>query len=425
MNRELEAALERIGTEKHAIFTVQLDSAPISTVGPLTGFSISVKDNIDIAGVTTTAGSIAFRERSPATEDAPIVGSLRSAGACIFAKTNMSEFAYSTLGVNPHYGTPKNPYPFAGEPRIPGGSSSGAGVAVARGLGNVAIGTDTAGSARIPAALCGVVGFKPRQRRIPRDGIVPLSFSYDCVGILARTVREVVRVFDTVATAYSASPTQAKLGKPYRLLVPRDEALGDESNVSDEVLAAFSAAIRLLSADRRFEIIQHPTGMFSEALTMATDGGLVAPEAYAFHKPFLETLRPLYDPFTLHRLSFGEKCSAERYINLRARRQQLISAYLGQLSAFDAVIYPTCPIVAPTIASLGDPDVKIQTNLRLLQRTIAAIVLDLASISVPCAHLDASVTGPVGLSIDSCHTEEHALEIARNVEDALGSRFSK
>src|SRR5262249_45553547 len=148
---------------------------------------------------TTTAASQVYRGRPPAAEDAPVVKRLRDAGADVFAKTTMSEFAYSTHGINPYFGTPTNPHSAAGEVRIPGGSSSGSAAAVAPGLGDAAIGTDTAGSSRIPAALCGVVGFKPRQRRIPRAGVVPLSDSLDCVGVLATSVEMVRRVFDAIA----------------------------------------------------------------------------------------------------------------------------------------------------------------------------------------------------------------------------------
>lgn len=420
MKSELHAALDHVGAERDSIFTMQLDCNPDGKSGALSCLSISVKDNIDVAGITTTAGSVVFRPRPPATEDAPVVKRLRSAGACVFAKTNMSEFAYSTLGVNAHYGTPRNPYPFEGEARIPGGSSSGAAVAVALGLGDAAIGTDTAGSARIPAALCGVVGFKPRQRRVSLDGIVPLSFSYDCVGVLARAVREVARVFHSIADTTGTLPAQTRRKQPYRLLLPIDESLDANSAASDNVAAAFSAAIAALSADARFEIVPRPIGVFREALAMSADGGIAAPEAYAFHKPFLESSRALYDPFTLHRLSFGERCSAERYISLLARRRMLKIKCVDQLADFDAVLYPTCPIVAPTVASLADPGVKISTNLRLLQNTIAANVLDIASITVPCGHLAAAAFGPVGLSLDSCQPEEHVLNVAMIVEETLG-----
>jgi aspartyl-tRNA(Asn)/glutamyl-tRNA(Gln) amidotransferase subunit A len=423
LNSDLHVALERTGAQQDSIFTLQLDSARRSSSGSLSELSISVKDNIDVAGVTTTAASVAFRSRPPAKEDAPVVKRLRAAGALVFAKTNMSEFAYSTLGVNAHYGTPTNPHPFEGGPRIPGGSSSGAAVAVALGLGCAAIGTDTAGSARIPAALCGVVGFKPRQRRIPLDGVVPVSFSYDCIGILAQSVRKIARVFESIADAADDCSVPRTAGKPYRLLIPievPDAAFAPEDDVGE----AFCAAVDTLSADRRFEIVRQPFDVFRDALTMSAKGGIAAPEAYAFHKPFLQTLRDLYDPFTLYRLSFGEKCSAERYINLLARRRELIAESLAQLSPFDAVLYPTCPIIAPSVASLADPAVKANTNMRLLQNTIAANVLDLASITVPCGHLAASEVGPVGLSLDSCHGEEQVLRLAHDIEQVLGSKFA-
>jgi aspartyl-tRNA(Asn)/glutamyl-tRNA(Gln) amidotransferase subunit A len=421
VNLEVQTPVTGADVEQRHIFTMQLDSVPSATPGVLTGHSISIKDNIDVEGVTTTAGSRAFAMRLPATEDAGVVKRLRAAGARVFAKTNMSEFAYSTLGINPHFGTPANPFPFDGEPRIPGGSSSGAAVAVALGLGDAAIGTDTAGSARIPAALCGVAGFKPRQRRIPLEGVVPLSSSYDCIGILAKTVPDIARVFSALARESSDGVAAKQPAGPYRLLVSTDESAGDREAVADDVERAFSNAIRVLSADRRFAIIQRPAGVLRLALEMSADGGVVAPEAYAFHKPLLEAFRALYDPFTLHRLGFGEKCTAERYANLLARRQELIAECRQQWADVDAVVYPTCPIVAPTLKSMGDPEVKAATNLRLMRNTVAANVLDIASISIPCGHLFGSSAGPVGLSLDSHNTEEHLLEIAMTVENALNS----
>ncbi len=401
------------------IFTVRLDDSPGGASGSLAGHAISVKDNIDVAGVTTTAGSIAFRSRPPAIRDATVVKRLRSAGASIFAKTNMSEFAYSTLGVNAHYGTPGNPYPFAGEPRIPGGSSSGAAVAVALGLGQSALGTDTAGSSRIPAALCGVVGFKPRQRRISLDGIVPLSHSYDCVGILARSVRDVSSVFAVAADSPVGMLDRERHRRPYRVLVPLDAGQDDPFAATQEVGRAFTAAIQVLAADRRFETVRRPDRLFRQAMDMTADGGLVAPEAYAYHKPLLESLRPLYDPFTLRRLALGEKCTADRYHSLLARRRELMLECRRQWSEFDAVVYPTCPVIAPTVASIADPEARSETNLRLLQRTVAANVFDIASITVPCGHLGTPIVGPVGLSLDSCDTEERLLEIAMDLESAL------
>jgi aspartyl-tRNA(Asn)/glutamyl-tRNA(Gln) amidotransferase subunit A len=235
-------------------------------------------------------------------------------------------------------------------------------------------------------------------------------------------VCEVARVFGSIADAVDTFPTQTARKPPYRLLLPTDGAPDANLAASDDVVEAFSAAIALLSRDSRFEIVQRPFSVFREALAMSADGGIAAPEAYAFHKPFLESSRALYDPFTLHRLSFGEKCSAERYINLLAHRRELKIKCRHQLAGFDAVLYPTCPIIAPTIASVFDPTLKISTNLRLLQNTIAANVLDIASITIPCGHLPAVRVGPVGLSLDSCHPEEYVLEVAMNVEATLFER---
>src|SRR5215469_9067384 len=198
-----EAALARIadpGGEGRRSFTRVYETAALATadaqdrlrgagilLSPLAGLPVSVKDLFDVAGEATTAGSVALKDAPPAVADAPIVRRLRAAGAVIVGKTNMTEFAYSGVGINPHYGTPGNPYDRA---RVPGGSSSGAAVSVVDGCAAVAIGTDTGGSVRIPAALCGLVGFKPTQRRVPRDGAVPLSTTLDSIGPLARSVED-------------------------------------------------------------------------------------------------------------------------------------------------------------------------------------------------------------------------------------------
>ena len=222
--------------ELASIFTAMLDIPPASP-GPLSGLAVSVKDNIDVAGMVTTAGAKAFIHNSPAREDAPVVARLKAAGAQIFAKTNMSEFAYSTHGINLHFGTPVNPWEDGSGPRIPGGSSSGAAVAIARGIGDVAIGTDTAGSARVPAALCGVVGFKPRQRRIPIEGIVPLSPTYDCIGILARNVGLIEKVFQVISDAQMPPPVPEVSVEQhrFRLLWPMGFGERQDSGISEEV----------------------------------------------------------------------------------------------------------------------------------------------------------------------------------------------
>jgi aspartyl-tRNA(Asn)/glutamyl-tRNA(Gln) amidotransferase subunit A len=420
MTPELRAAIDALGPESHRIFTETYPDAAGAPGGPLSGLQISVKDNIDVAGHTTAAASLVFRDHPPAGADAPVVARLRKAGALIFAKTNMSEFAYSTHGINAHHGMPANPHDAQG-PRIPGGSSSGAGVAVARGLGDAAIGTDTAGSVRIPAALCGVVGLKPRQRRIPRDGVVPLSVSLDCVGVLARSVQMIARVFEVVADR-DANPKPRRPGRRFKIVVPSGQGAPTEGLDDESVIVAFEQALKRLALDPRFEVAAMPLPLISEGLGLAAEGGISAPEAFAFHRPYLETSRHLYDPFTLYRLGFGGRCAEERYRDLLERRRALIARTHSELAEIDAIAFPTCPIVAPKVIDVAAAEVLAAVNAQLLRHTVPANVLDLASITLPCAYLNPESAGPVGLSLDGAHGEEALLDVAGAVEQVLGGR---
>ena len=419
MNTRLEQALEAAEPETRRIFTVRFD-AQESLGGPLAGVDISVKDNIDTAGVTTTAGSAAFESLPPAAEDAIVVKRLRSAGACVFAKTNMTEFAYSTHGLNRRFGTPRNPRSSADAPRVAGGSSSGAGVAVARKIGIASIGTDTAGSVRIPAALCGTVGFKPHQERIPRAGVVPLSSSYDCVGVLADCVRTAASVFHAIADPWmSDASSSGEVGRPYRILIPAELDPVLDSEASEETRRSFSSALDRLSQHGRFEFVRDSATCYRGVLELTPDGGIVGPEAYAFHKPFLERFGALYEPFTLRRLALGERCSAQRYAALLARRRELIAESRVQLREFDAVMHLTCPMVAPLLADFTSIEATMDISMQLLRYTLAANALDLASISIPCSSALAASRLPVGLCLETTAADEELLHIAAAAERAL------
>src|ERR1700720_4724951 len=246
---------------------------------PLAGLPVSLKDLFDVSGERTLAGSKALDNSPPAQSDAPIVTRLRAAGAVLIGRTNMTEFAFSGVGINPHYGTPGNPYD---RRLIPGGSSSGAAVSVSDGDAVVAIGTDTGGSVRIPAALCGIVGFKPTQKRIPRDGVTPLSTTLDSVGSLANRVA-------CCAVADAVMAGEPPIGPPpipaegLRLGVPQSYVL---DGLAAEVANAFADACSMLSrAGAR--IIDLPLGELSEMPTINASGGFAPIEAYALHKTLL------------------------------------------------------------------------------------------------------------------------------------------
>lgn len=212
------------------------------TTGALAGLPISVKDLFDVAGEPTTAGSVVLAQAPPAKADAVAVARLRAAGAIVMGRTNMTEFAFSGLGVNPHYGTPANPYD-RGSRRLPGGSSSGAAVSVTDGMAYAAVGSDTGGSVRIPAALCGLTGFKPTARRIPLDGALPLSSTLDSVGSLAPTVACCARM-DAVLAGVAQQPIPPVEVRTLRVAVLQGYVL---DGLDAHVAAAFSSALALLS----------------------------------------------------------------------------------------------------------------------------------------------------------------------------------
>jgi aspartyl-tRNA(Asn)/glutamyl-tRNA(Gln) amidotransferase subunit A len=247
---------------------------------PLAGLPVSLKDLFDVSGECTLAGSKALDDSPPAQHDAPVVARLRAAGSVLIGRTNMTEFAFSGVGINPHYGTPGNPYD---RRLIPGGSSSGAAVSVSDGGAVVAIGTDTGGSVRIPAALCGVAGFKPTQNRIPRDGVTPLSTTLDSIGPLANSVA-------CCAAAYAVMAGESPIVPPpipvesLRLGVPQSYVLDD---LASEVATAFANACSTLSrAGAR--IIDLPLTELNEYPVINASGGFAPIEAYAWHRPLLE-----------------------------------------------------------------------------------------------------------------------------------------
>src|SRR6185437_966854 len=303
-SRELvEAALDRIadpaGEGRRCFLRVYAENARAAAdaqdrlrnagyvASPLAGLPVSIKDLFDVAGERTLAGSRALDDAPPAAADAPIVARLRAAGAVLVGRTNMTEFAFSGVGINPHYGTPGNPFD---RKRIPGGSSSGAPVSITDGMSVVAIGTDTGGSVRIPAAFCGTAGFKPTQRRVPRDGATPLSTTLDSVGPLGRSVA-CCAVTDAVMAGEPAVAPPAAAIAGMRLGLPRTLVLDD---LDAEVAAAFERACSALSrAGAR--IVELPLAELADYPSINAKGGFSPPEAYAWHERLLARRGQDYD----------------------------------------------------------------------------------------------------------------------------------
>jgi aspartyl-tRNA(Asn)/glutamyl-tRNA(Gln) amidotransferase subunit A len=375
------------------------------------GIPLGIKDLFDIAGEVTTAGSRVLAANPPAQADAVAVARLRAAGFVFVGRTNMTEFAYSGLGMNAHFGTPRNPYDRA-TGRIPGGSSSGAAVGVADGMFAAGLGTDTGGSCRIPAALCGVVGFKPTARRVPSAGAVPLSTTLDSVGPLARSVA-CCAILDAILAGIAPAAEEAFPLAGLRLGLP-DCYVTD--GMDDIVAAAFNRAISALSAAGA-KVSTLARGMLKEIPVINAKGGLVGAEAYAWHREYLERAPQLYDPWVLQRFEAGKSQSAADYIATARARRTMIERVARATACVDALIMPTVPAVAPAIAALADTDTANRTNLFLLRNPSLANFLDRCAISLPCHRASEA---PVGLMLLGEHgADRRLLAIAQSVAAAV------
>jgi aspartyl-tRNA(Asn)/glutamyl-tRNA(Gln) amidotransferase subunit A len=354
------------------------------------GIPVSLKDLFDIAGEPTPAGSRALADASPAAAHAPVVQRMLAAGFVPLGRTNMTEFAFSGLGINPHYGTPRSPWDRAAG-RIPGGSSSGTAVSVSDGMAIAGLGTDTGGSCRIPAAFCGIVGYKPTARRVPIAGVLPLSPSLDSVGPLARSVTCCAIVDAVLAGTPPAPPVPMALAG-LRLAVPENVML---DGLDLAVASAFERALDLLSqAGARIVKARFPE--FEEAQAASAAGGFAASEAYAWHRALLAEKGALYDPRIRPRIARGERMSAADYIDLRNARARLIARFDAATAGFDALLMPTSPILPARIADLENEREYNRINLLSLRNTTLGNFFDRCAISLPC-HREGEA--PVGLML--------------------------
>ena len=375
---------------------------------PFAGIPISIKDLFDVAGEVTRAASRVLDAEPVAKRDADIVALLRRAGFVVVGKTNMTEFAYSGLGINAHFGTPLSPYDRAGK-RIPGGSTSGGAVSVADGMTAATIGTDTGGSCRIPAAFCGIVGFKPTSTRVSKRGAVPLSQTLNSVGPLARTV-SCCAVLDSILSGGGGEDEESF--PVSNLCVGVIEGYVDEK-LDEAVAAAYQAVLtRLSQKGVRLKPLAIPE--LAELPQINRKGGFVGAEAYAWHRKLLETRSALYDPWIRARLDTGGSLSAADYVDLLGHRARLMSSVHNRSRVFDALVLPTVQITPPTLASLADPAVSNPTNLLCLRNTAIANFLDRPAISIPC---HAAGSAPVGLMLmGETGDDRHLLSIARGLE---------
>ena len=375
------------------------------------GIPVSIKDLFDIEGQVTRAGSRALDDSAPAKADAPVVARLRRAGFIVIGRTNMTEFAYSGIGINPHYGTPKGAWN-RGAGHVPGGSSSGAAVSVVDGMAHGALGTDTGGSCRIPAAYNGIVGFKPTQRRVPLDGGIPLSFTLDSFGPLARSVA-CCAVLDAVLAGEAVVPLQPRPIRGMRLAVPTTVALDE---LEDAVAQAFERALQTLSRQGALiERIEMPE--FLDVGIMNSKGGFAAAESYAWHRYLIASLGDVYDPRVRSRILRGESLSAADYIDLLGARRSMIARAERRIAPYDALALPTTANTPPRIADLADDKAFTKANLLSLRNCTLINMMDGCAISLP-AHREGEV--PVGLMLAaSGGSDRRIFELAAAMEGVI------
>jgi aspartyl-tRNA(Asn)/glutamyl-tRNA(Gln) amidotransferase subunit A len=423
----LEEALARIvdpkGEGARACLTVYADAARGAadaadararaglSLGPLDGTVVSIKDLFDVAGEPTRAGSKVLADAPAASNDAPVVRRLRAAGSVIIAKTNMTEFAFSIFGTNPHYGTPGNP---ADRTRVPGGSSAGGAVAVADGMCEIAIGSDTGGSTRAPAAFCGIVGFKPSKWRVPTDGAFPLSYSLDSIGPMARNVADCAAA-DGVMAGEQFRPIEPVPLAGLRFGIPQGALLRD---LDETVATRFSAATAVLRKPNA-RLTDEPFGLVDEMATANRRGTIPPTEGYAIHRELLEKRGQEYDPIVRARFEGARNVSAADYIALMRERARLIRAMDARLEDIDAIVLPTMKILPPKISEVTTLEGFSAKNALVGPNANWVNFFDLCAISLP---LPREGGLPVGLMLVARNGHDHRLfRIAAAVEQLFAA----
>lgn len=389
-------------------------SAPLP---PLAGLAVSIKDLFDVAGQPTTGGSASMADAAPAATDCPAVARLRAAGAALSGHTNLSEFAYSGVGTNPHHGTPVNAGTLALDPtpRVPGGSTSGGATTVAAGAAWAALGSDTGGSIRIPAALQGLVGFKNTQRLTPLEGCIPLSATLDTSCMITRSVRDAVLLHEVLAARRAALPP-----RPVRLLrlaVPTTLMLDD---LEPAVARAFDGALRRLrAAGARIDEIELPA--LQRLATLNAQGGFAAAESWAWHRARLAERADRYDPRVAMRIRRGQAIAAADYLDLMQARRTWIDEVAAVIAPYDALLSPTVPMVAPPVAPLlTDDEAFFATNARLLRNPSVVNFLDGCALSLPCQPRGQL---PVGLMVwAGAMADDSVLSVSLSIEALLASQ---
>lgn len=381
--------------------------------GPFAGIPVAVKDLFDLAGEPTKAGSKVLADAPPAAANAPLIQRMLDAGFVILGRTNMTEFAFSGLGINPHYGTPASPWDRANR-RIPGGSSSGTAVAVADGMAIAGLGTDTGGSCRIPAAMCGIVGYKPTARRVPITGVLPLSTSLDSIGPLGNSVACCAAI-DAILAGEPVTTLHPTPIKGLRLAVPQNYFL---DGLDGAVASAFDTALRRLAAAGA-HIIPTRFPEIDEIGPANAKGGFSAAEAFAWHRATLARDEANYDPRVSSRIKRGATMLAADYVDLIALRADLIARFNAATQDYDAILSPTCPLLPPRIADLAEEAAYTTANSLQLRNPTVMNFLDRCSISLPA---NRPGEAPVGLMVTGeTMGDSRLFRIAAGIEATLAA----
>ncbi|MBM0107057.1 hypothetical protein JM946_20160 [Steroidobacter sp. S1-65] len=375
------------------------------------GIPLAIKDLFDVAGEVTCAGSRILANEPPALRDAPVIARLRAAGFIFIGRNTMTEFAFSGLGLNPHYGTPASPFDRATR-RLPGGSTSGGAVAVADGMAAASLGTDTGGSCRIPAAFCGIVGFKPTAHRVPRDGVIPLAHSLDSIGPLANSVA-CCATLDAILRGVTPRPLADVSIREVRLLLPSSLVLND---MDEQVAASFEHAIgELARAD--IAVSREPLRELLRIPEINSRGGIATAEAYAWHRPLLERYRDQYDPRVANRILKARDLTDNDVREMHDARAEVIEAIERATQGVDALVLPTTPIIPPPMSAFEVDADYMRLNALVLRNPSLANFLDGCAISLPVHRQGAA---PVGLMLIGRRGHDaRLLAIARTIEAVL------
>lgn len=388
--------------------------ASLESVGavlpPLAGTVLTVKSCFDVAGWVTSCASAATGNDAPAALDAPVVAALRAAGAVVLGQTNMTEFAYGALGINSHFGTPRTPLDPTGE-RVAGGSTSGGAVAVATGLADLSLGSDTSGSARIPAAFCGCFGFKPSHGRYDRKGMAFLSPTFDVPGLLSSDLETIVRA-DKVLTGTRTPAAGSSDPRSLRYAVPAHLARID---LEDDVRTAFERFIANLKAiGVRIETIEMPS--LAQCAAISSGGGIISAEAHAVHRERISEHFDLYDPLVGDRIRKGADVPAHRYVSALWALADCADQFDREIEGFNGFLSPTTPILAPKLSELADFETYLAANSRSFSLTEYANRLNLPSITVPFGRLS------TGMMLTGARASDDAVLTQAKILDEIASR---